>query len=80
MNSQIFDMFVNRLIKKTGTKADILEVYYNSKMLSADVSTCVDPNYDEVSDIQNGNILGCGIALEKYTGSGGKYNSSDANA
>ena len=73
-------MFVNRLIKKTGTKADILEVYYNSKMLSADVSTCVDPNYDEVSDIQNGNILGCGIALEKYTGSGGKYNSSDANA
>ena len=49
-------------------------------MLSADVSTCVDPNYDEVSDIQNGNILGCGIALEKYTGSGGKYNSSDANA
>lgn len=80
MSSQIFDMFVNKLIKKTGTKADILEVYYNSKMLSADVSTCVDPNYDEVSDVQNGNILGCGIALEKYTGSGGKYNSSDANA
>ena len=25
-------------------------------------------------------MLGCGIALEKYTGSGGKYNASDANA
>lgn len=81
MSSQIFDMFVNKIIEKTGKKGlDILEVYYNSKMLSADVSTCVDPNYDEVSDIPNGNMIGCGVALEKYTGSGGKYNSSDANA
>jgi aspartyl aminopeptidase len=80
MSSQAFDMFVNMLIKKTDSNIDRLDVYYNSKMLSADVSTCVDPNYDEVSDIKNGNILGCGIALEKYTGSGGKYDASDANA
>ena len=81
MSSNAFDMFINKLIKMTGSKdTDILEVYYNSKMLSADVSTCVDPDYEEVSDIQNANILGCGIALEKYTGSGGKYNASDANA
>ena len=80
MNSAAFDMFVNKIIKMTKTDVDRLEVYYNSKMLSADVSTCVDPNYEEVSDIKNGNILGCGIALEKYTGSGGKYDASDANA
>lgn len=81
MTSQIFDMFINKLITKKGEKGtDILEVYYNSKMLSADVSTCIDPNYDEYSDIQNGNVIGCGVALEKYTGSGGKYSSSDANA
>ena len=49
-------------------------------MLSADVSAGVDPVYEEVSDTQNGNIIGCGLALEKYTGSGGKYNASDANA
>lgn len=81
MSSNTFDMFINKLIKKMNLKdVDLYEVYYNSKMISADVSTCVDPNYQEVSDIQNGNILGCGIALEKYTGSGGKYSASDANA
>ena len=81
MSTEAFDMFINKIIEKTGsTSVDKLELYYNSSMLSADVSTCVDPNFDEVSDIQNGNILGCGIALEKYTGSGGKSSSSDANA
>lgn len=81
MSTEAFDMFMNKIIEKTGsTSVDKLEVYYNSKMLSADVATAVDPSYDEVSDVQNGNILGCGIALEKYSGSGGKYNASDANA
>ena len=81
MSTEAFDMFINKIIEKTGsTSVDKLELYYNSSMLSADVSTCVDPNFDEVSDIQNGNMLGCGIALEKYTGSGGKSSSSDANA
>ncbi|MEG1705689.1 MAG: aminopeptidase [Clostridia bacterium] len=80
MNSNIFDMFINKLLKLKNENEDLFNIYYNSKMLSADVSTCVDPCYEEVSDIQNANILGCGVSLEKYTGSGGKYNSSDANA
>lgn len=81
MESQAFEMFVNKIIKKTGNEdLDLLEVFYNSKMISADVSTCIDPAYDEVSDVQNGNLIGCGISLEKYSGSGGKYSASDANA
>ena len=81
MESRAFDMFMKKLINKsTKEDVDLDEVYFNSKMLSADVSTCIDPNYEEVSDIQNGNKIGCGVALEKYTGSGGKYSSSDANA
>lgn len=80
MNSNIFDMFIKKILKLKNENTDILEVYYNSKMISADVSTCVDPCYEEVSDIQNANILGCGVSLEKYTGSGGKTGSSDANA
>lgn len=81
MTSETFDMFIEKLIAMNSDKdVSKAELYYNSSMLSADVSTCVDPEWDEVSDVQNGNILGCGIALEKYTGSGGKYNSSDANA
>ena len=81
MSTEAFDMFINKLIAKKGEKdVDKLELYYNSKMLSADVSAGVDPVYEEVSDIQNGNMLGCGVAIEKYTGSGGKYSASDANA
>ena len=81
MSTEAFDLFINKIIAKSGKKdVDKLELYYNSKMLSADVSTGVDPVFEEVSDVQNGNILGCGVALEKYTGSGGKYNASDANA
>ena len=81
MSTEAFDMFINKIISKKGDKnVDKLELYYNSKMLSADVSAGVDPVYEEVSDIQNGNMLGCGVAIEKYTGSGGKYSASDANA
>ena len=81
MSSRAFDMFVNKLIEKTNSMGvDKLEVYYNSKVLSADVTAGISPEYEEVSDIQNGSTLGCGISIEKYTGSGGKYNASDANA
>ncbi len=81
MSSRAFDMFINKLIEKTNSMGtDKLEVYYNSKVLSADVTAGVSPEYEEVSDIQNGSMLGCGISIEKYTGSGGKYNASDANA
>ena len=81
MSTQAFDLFARKIIEKTGSK-DIneLEMYYNSKMLSADVSTAVDPDYDEVSDLPNGNILGSGVALEKYTGGSGKYSASEATA
>lgn len=81
MSSRAFDMFINKIIEKTNSMGiDKLEVFYNSKVLSADVTAGVSPEYEEVSDIQNGSMLGCGVSLEKYTGSGGKYNASDANA
>ena len=56
------------------------KVFCNSRMLSADVDAGADPLYPEVSDMQNAGLMGHGIAVNKYTGSGGKYNSSDANA
>ena len=81
MSTQAFDLFAKKIIEKTGSKnVNELEMYYNSKMLSADVSTAVDPDYDEVSDIPNGNILGSGVGIEKYTGGSGKYSASEATA
>ncbi|MGE5615088.1 MAG: aminopeptidase [Bacillota bacterium] len=51
-----------------------------SKMLSADVNAAVDPNYESVYEKRNATYLGRGIVLQKYTGSRGKYDSSDAGA
>lgn len=51
-----------------------------SKMLSADVNAAVDPNFDSVYEKRNATYLGRGIVLQKYTGSRGKYDASDASA
>ena len=83
MSSQAFDIFVANLLDKVEENSCNIALYNamnNSKMLSADVSNAVEPMYQEVSDIQNANIIGCGVALEKYTGSGGKYSASEASA
>ena len=49
-------------------------------MLSADVDAGVNPLYDDVQDKGNCAYIGFGMSISKYTGSGGKYNASDANA
>lgn len=51
----------------------------NSSMLSADVTAAVDPNYEGVQDKKNASYFSKGVVLEKYTGSRGKSNASDAN-
>ena len=82
MSSAAFELFMNKLLKLTGNtdRDDLLETLNNSYMLSADVSAAVDPMHEGLSDVQNGNIAGCGISIEKYTGSGGKYSANDASA
>ncbi|MDP4182581.1 MAG: aminopeptidase [Bacillota bacterium] len=51
-----------------------------SKMLSADVNSGVDPNYEGVQDKRNASFMGKGLVLQKYTGSRGKVGGSEANA
>lgn len=83
MSSEAFELFVATMLDKVEENSCNLALYNamnNSKMLSADVANAVDPMYQEVSDIQNSNIIGCGVAIEKYTGSGGKYEASEASA
>jgi len=48
--------------------------------LSADVNAGFDPNYPEVYEKRNTAIVSCGVAMSKYTGSGGKGGTSDASA
>jgi len=54
--------------------------FSKSSMLSADVNAAFDPTYASVFDKRNASFMGKGIVLCKYTGSGGKYGASDANA
>ena len=82
MESHVFDTFIAELLNKARiNRPNLLDkVFCNSKMLSADVDAGLDPLYISVSDTHNAGYLGRGVSLNKYTGSGGKYNSSDANA
>lgn len=65
------------LDEKEGSYRSVLS---NSKMLSCDVTAGADPLYKKVSNKNNEAHLGGGLAFCKYTGSGGKSGSNDANA
>jgi aspartyl aminopeptidase len=52
----------------------------NSKVLSADVTAAVDPNFEGTHDKRNAPRVGNGVAIEKYGGSRGKVGTSDASA
>ena len=52
----------------------------NSKCLSSDVAAIFDPAFKEVFEERNAAILGCGVAMCKYTGARGKSGTSDASA
>lgn len=82
MQSNVFDTFISELLNKLRiNRPNLLDkVFCNSKMLSADVDAGVDPLYSDVSDMENAGLVGHGVSLNKYTGAGGKYDSSDANA
>ena len=57
-----------------------MTLFRNSVCLSGDVTTAFDPNFPEVNDSLNAAYLGHGVSISKYTGSRGKYDTSDANA
>ncbi|MFO8163822.1 MAG: aminopeptidase [Thermodesulfobacteriota bacterium] len=59
---------------------EIHKILMNSKALSADVNGALDPDYQDVHEKRNAARLGYGICMTKFTGSGGKYGASDANA
>jgi aspartyl aminopeptidase len=56
------------------------KILAGSFCLSGDVDGGFDPNYAEAFDLNNSARLNGGIALAKYTGAGGKYDTSDASA
>lgn len=75
-----FTELIETLIEKTESNLRPSQVWKNTRVLSADVTSAVDPNFSDVHDTSNANFLGCGVALEKYGGGGGKYSTNDADA
>jgi aspartyl aminopeptidase len=81
--SNFLKSFISKLIfLTTDNYSDVImnQCLENSSMLSADVNAGVDPSYPDVYEKKNASFMGNGVVLQKYTGSRGKYDASDANA
>jgi aspartyl aminopeptidase len=84
--SREFENFVAYLCAKTLGQSNqysefaLRKALNKSCMLSADVNAAFDPNFSSVFDKKTSSHFGRGIALTKYTGHGGKYGGSEANA
>ncbi|MDO4405167.1 MAG: aminopeptidase [Atopobiaceae bacterium] len=83
MESRFFENVVAELLALTGHGEGTLALrrcLMNSNMLSSDVSAGFDPSFAGAFDTKNAAFLGRGLAFNKYTGSGGKGGSNDADA
>ena len=58
----------------------VLELFFRTKAISADVTAGIDPFYQEVHEKLNDAKMGHGVVVTKYTGHGGKYAANDAHA
>jgi aspartyl aminopeptidase len=77
--SKFLEVVVKR-ISEIENENDFNKVLYNSKAISADVTSATNPNFKEVDDPRNSAKLNHGVAIVKYTGSGGKFFASEASA
>lgn len=81
MSSKFFENAVAELLALAGSYSDITlrRMLANSKMLSSDVSAAFDPMFEEAFEKKNCAYFSYGPVFNKYTGSGGKSGSNDAN-
>lgn len=82
MASYFWENLVHELVNLEGdySSLKVNRTLKNSKVLSADVTVGYDPDFSDACEINNTASIGSGIVVAKYSGSGGKGGSSDANA
>ena len=79
--SCLLDEVVEILLERQGeSPLARRRVLMASHAISGDVTGALDPDYPEVHEKRNAARLGYGVCFHKYGGSGGKYNTNDANA
>ena len=83
MHSVFFENAVAEVCRMTMdgyTDISLRRALAHSRMLSSDVSSAFDPLYASAYEKKNTSFMGSGANFCKYTGSGGKGGSSDANS
>lgn len=78
MKSTFMSDFIEDLAEADGT--ELRHVMSKSTCLSADVNAAFDPTYASAFEANNSSYINNGAVITKYTGSGGKYSTSDASA
>ena len=77
----LLEEIVETLLERAGESPQVRRrSLMASRAISGDVTGALDPDYPEVHEKRNAAKLGYGVAFHKYGGSGGKYNTNDANA
>lgn len=79
-SSDIFKLLMNRIIKLSGEKLVFDDVIESMSIISADTDGALTPDYKDVFELNNSALLGNGVVLAKYSGSGGKMGGNDASA
>ncbi len=78
MQSDFLRYFIYDLANQDGVEG--YRALSNSTCLSADVNAAFDPTYASAFEAKNSSYLNNGVVISKYTGHGGKYDTSDASA
>ncbi len=78
MQSDFLRYFIYDLAAQDGIEG--YRAISKSTCLSADVNAAYDPNYASAFEAKNSSYLNNGVVISKYTGHGGKYDTSDASA
>ncbi|MDR2547663.1 MAG: aminopeptidase [Lachnospiraceae bacterium] len=82
MHSRFFENTVAELMNLMGeyNELDVRRTLASSAMLSIDVGAAYDPIYKSSFDKRNASLMGAGVFVSKFGGSGGKSRSNDADA
>lgn len=81
--SLFMESFMLNILKLNNNQSSLEEVYnsyFLSQAISADTTVALDPDYKDVIELRNVCKMGFGLAIEKYTGCGGKYSTSEASS
>lgn len=78
MQSDFLRFFIYDLAKQDGVEG--YKALSKSICLSADVNAAFDPTYASAYEANNSSYINNGVVISKYTGHGGKYDTSEASA